>query len=116
MHPLRMPLCAVASAKVQKVLDQTGKKLCEREFMIMMNSLPQGVSDTKNQPKMEAFRAAQKSLDAAMQKAVSCSHYLAQRSSYSSSGIGRGRRVETTELPHSVEGGGGRGIITFCCA
>lgn len=60
----------VAFAKVQKVLDRASKPVCEREFMILMNTLPEEVSDTKNRTKMEAFQTAQKSLDVAMQKAV----------------------------------------------
>lgn len=57
--------------QVQKVLDQASKPLCEREFMVLMNTLPGSVRDTKDRGKMEAFQNAQKSLDAAMQKAVS---------------------------------------------
>eukprot|EP00752_Nemacystus_decipiens_P013850 g12296.t1 len=55
---------------VQKVLDHASKPLCEREFMILMNSLPKSVSDTKNRTKVEAFQTAQKSLEVAMQKAA----------------------------------------------
>lgn len=53
------------------MLDSASKKLCEKEFMVMMNSLPESVEDTKNVGKMEAFQLAQKNLEVAMQKAVS---------------------------------------------
>lgn len=57
--------------QVQKVLDRASKAVCEREFMMLMNALPEDVEDTKVPAKMEALRTAQKSLQVATQKAVS---------------------------------------------
>ncbi len=53
------------------MLDQASKPVCEREFMILMNTLPDSIRDTKDRGKMDALQKAQKSLDSAMQKAVS---------------------------------------------
>lgn len=53
------------------MLDSASKTLCEKEFMVMINTLPESVQDTRDAGKMEAFQAAQKNLEVAMQKAVS---------------------------------------------
>ncbi|CAM9271777.1 unnamed protein product [Ectocarpus sp. 4 AP-2014] len=55
---------------VQKVLDHASTAMCEREFMMLMNALPEGVEDTKEPAKMETLRTAQKSLQVATQKAA----------------------------------------------
>lgn len=56
---------------MQKVLDNASRPVCEREFMMLMNTLPMSVEDNKDPGKIESLRTAQKALDAAMQKAVS---------------------------------------------
>lgn len=62
---------ALPGIQVQKVLDHASTAVCEREFMMLMNALPEDVEDTKKPAKMETLRTAQKSLQVATQKAVS---------------------------------------------
>lgn len=59
---------------MQKVLDKASRPVYEREFMMLMNSLPMSVQDSNNAARAESLRTAQKALDAAMQKAVSLHH------------------------------------------
>lgn len=69
-HDISGALPGMYAMQVQKVLDHASKAVCEREFMMLMNALPEDVEDTKEPTKMEALRTAQNSLQAATQKAV----------------------------------------------
>ena len=63
--------------QVQKVLEKSSTKICEREFMVFMKTLPDNLADDQNPLKMAAFQAAQKELDACMLLAVSdCRAFL----------------------------------------
>ncbi|CAM9199385.1 unnamed protein product [Hapterophycus canaliculatus] len=72
--------------------------------MVMMNTLPESVEDTKDVGKIEAFQAAQKNLEVAMQKAAAhkgedyvtyrmkqLSEVAATKKRRRRNGIGRGR-------------------------
>eukprot|EP00903_Cladosiphon_okamuranus_P015889 g14675.t1 len=89
---------------VQKVLALASKPVCEKEFMMLMNTMPEEVSDAESRSKREAFQNAQYSLEVAMQKAAAhqgqdyVTHRMKQLSEVAATkkrrrrnGIGRGR-------------------------
>eukprot|EP00904_Undaria_pinnatifida_P003738 jgi/Undpi1/13365/HiC_scaffold_8.g03024.m1 len=89
---------------VQKVLEKSSTKICEREFMVFMKALPENLADDQNPAKMAAFRTAQKELDACLLQAANHSgqNYVSTRMKQLSevaatkkrrgrNGIGRGR-------------------------